>query len=181
MGAVCHGPAALVNVRLDNGEFMIDGKEVSGFTNDEELFPIPDAREVFPFLLEDRLRSRGASFQAGVSYLEQVSQDGNLITGQNPWSVWLLVESMIQQLGYQPISRTITTDENSVQILASYEEAGLQRARAHLEFLITTEEGRINRNLIAVHAILAAMRWDLVKAYELVRIVAAIKHAQDSV
>lgn len=180
VAAVCHGPAALVNVRLDNGEFMVASREISGFTNDEELFLIPDAREVFPFLLEDRLRSRGALFRAGGSYLEQVSTDDKLITGQNPWSVWSVADAIVQQLGFQPIPRTVTADEHSVEILASYDQAGFQRAQAHLQFLVTTNEVRINRNLIAMHALIAAMRWDLVKAFDLVRIVSATKRAQDT-
>ena len=47
VGAVCHGPAALVNVTLDNGQHLLQNKNVSGFTNDEELLLIPDAKTIF--------------------------------------------------------------------------------------------------------------------------------------
>jgi putative intracellular protease/amidase len=57
VGAVCHGPAALVIVMLDSGEALLVNKQVSGFTNEEGLFLIPSARETFPFLLEDGLAS----------------------------------------------------------------------------------------------------------------------------
>ncbi|MFT4820511.1 MAG: putative intracellular protease/amidase [Candidatus Azotimanducaceae bacterium] len=57
VGAVCHGPAALVIVMLDSGEALLVNKQVSGFTNEEGLFLIPSVRETFPFLLEDGLAS----------------------------------------------------------------------------------------------------------------------------
>jgi len=87
VGAVCHGPAALVNVTLDDGSSLLANKAVASFTNDEELLLIPDAKEVFPFLLQNKLVEQGANFDAGHVYLANMAQDGNLITGQNPWSV----------------------------------------------------------------------------------------------
>ena len=77
IGAVCHGPAALVNVVLDNGTSILENKTVSSFTNEEELFLIPDAKTIFPFLLQDKLEAQGAIFDAGQRYLKQVSHDGN--------------------------------------------------------------------------------------------------------
>lgn len=61
VAAVCHGPAALVNVRLFNGKFLVDGKRVSAFTNEEERAVKLD--QVVPFLLEDKLAERGASIE----------------------------------------------------------------------------------------------------------------------
>lgn len=73
VAAVCHGPAALVDVRLDNGNYLIDGRAVNAFTNKEEnLFSskwLPD----FPFMLEDRLVERGAKFQASDIMLSHVA------------------------------------------------------------------------------------------------------------
>ena len=71
----------------------------------KNLFLIPDAKAIFPFLLEDKLRQQGATPIVGKTYLEQVVQDDNLITGQNPWSVWKTAETIIYQLGYQPVTR----------------------------------------------------------------------------
>ena len=62
VGAVCHGPAALVNVTLSNGKPLLANKTISSFTSEEELFLIPDAREVFPFLLQEKLTEQGANF-----------------------------------------------------------------------------------------------------------------------
>jgi putative intracellular protease/amidase len=85
--AGCHGPAALVNVKRDNGEWFARNKNISAFTNEEELFLIPDAETVFPFLLQDKLTEQGTNFQAGLTYLQQVVHDKKLITGQNPRSL----------------------------------------------------------------------------------------------
>jgi putative intracellular protease/amidase len=64
VAAVCHGPAALVNVQLPDGSYLVDGKQVNGFTNvEEQMFGqkwMPD----FPFLLEDKLVERGGEFQS---------------------------------------------------------------------------------------------------------------------
>ncbi|MFK7889102.1 MAG: type 1 glutamine amidotransferase domain-containing protein [Gammaproteobacteria bacterium] len=180
VGAVCHGPAALVNVTLDDGRGLLENKKVSSFTNDEELFLIPDARDLFPFLLQDKLIAGGATFEAGLTYLEQVSHDGNLITGQNPWSVWPLAEAMIAQLGYTPIPRQITGDEHSVAILATYQEQGYATAREQLEMLVGRQQANVNRNLIAMHGIVAAMRGDVASSFQLVRLVAVAKRLQES-
>ena len=62
VGAVCHGPAALVNVTLNNGRPLLENKTVSGFTNAEELLLISDAKAIFPFLLQDKMIAQGANF-----------------------------------------------------------------------------------------------------------------------
>lgn len=179
VGAICHGPAALVNVKLDDGTTLLANKTVSSFTNDEELFLIPDAAEIFPFLLQDKLVAGGAVFIAGPNYLEQVSRDDNLITGQNPWSVWPLAEAMITRLGYTPIPRQITGDENSVAILAAYQALGFKPAREQMQAMIGSQGAVVNRNLIAMHGIVAAMRGEPIKAFQHVRLVATAKHLQE--
>ena len=84
VSAVCHGPAGLVNVRLSNGKYLIDGKRVSAFTNEEEKAVELD--NVVPFLLESNLKKRGAEFEQSGLWKKQVSVDGRLVTGQNPQS-----------------------------------------------------------------------------------------------
>ena len=124
VGAVCHGPASLINVTLSDGTPLLADKSVSGFTNEEELFLIPDAEELFPFLLQDKMTSQGAQFDAGTMYLKNVVKDGKLITGQNPWSTWELAEQMIKSLGYEPKPRIRTSEETSIEILIQYELEG---------------------------------------------------------
>ncbi len=73
IGAVCHGPMALVGVHLPGGRRLLDGRHVTGFTNEEELFLIADARAVFPVLLQDALMLEGASFAVEASSLAAVT------------------------------------------------------------------------------------------------------------
>jgi len=84
VGAVCHAPAAFVNVRRKDGEYLVKGKRVTGFTNAEEK--AVGLTEVVPFLLEDRLKERGALYSKGANWAPYVQADGKLVTGQNPAS-----------------------------------------------------------------------------------------------
>lgn len=84
VAAVCHGPAGLVNVQLSDGKYLVDGKKINGFTNEEEgLVKLTD---VVPFLLEDQLKARGGVFEKSGPWQVHVTVDGRLITGQNPQS-----------------------------------------------------------------------------------------------
>ena len=158
VGAVCHGPAALVMVMQDNGRPLLENKKVSSFTNDEELLLIPDAETIFPFLLQDKLSEQGARFNQGAMYLEQISHDKNLVTGQNPWSTWKLAETMVAQLGYTPKYREITAEENAVQVLETYETHGSQKAKGLIDHMSNVENKPIARQLIAMHSVMAAMK-----------------------
>lgn len=171
VSAVCHGPAALVNVTLDNGEKLLANKSVSGFTNEEELLLIPDAKQIFPFLLEDKLIEQGASFQKGLTYLEQVSQDGKLITGQNPWSVWKVAELVVAELGYQVKPRQRTPEEYAVDLLAVYRVNGLEAAMSYIE----QHPQDYQRILILMHGIMAFMQWDISEGIDLLRIANSLK------
>lgn len=180
IGAVCHGPAALVDVTLDNGRPLVENKTISGFTNDEELLLIPDAKSIFPFLLQDKLAAQGGRINNGKMYLEKISHDNNLITGQNPWSTWLLAETMIKQLGYTPKERTITAEENAVKILSIYHTQGSQKAKDQIKKMIITENKKINRVLIASHSILAAMQGHIGQFYDLISLVKYTKNQEAS-
>jgi putative intracellular protease/amidase len=81
---VCHSPAALVNVKAINGEPLVKGKELTGFSNTEE--EAVQLTKVVPFLLEDELTKQGAHYTKGDDWAPYVKQDGLLITGQNPGS-----------------------------------------------------------------------------------------------
>lgn len=172
VSAVCHGPAALVNVELDNGEMLIANKQVSAFTNEEELTIIPDAEQIFPFLLESKLVSQGAKFQAGTTYLEKVTQDGKLITGQNPWSVWTLAEKVVAELGYQPKARARTPEEHAIELLMTYEAQGFEAAQAEMK----QKPQEYQRLLIVMHGILAFMQFDIGKGIDLLSLANQIKN-----
>src|SRR6478609_463088 len=96
VGAVCHGPAGLVNVRLSNGGYLVAGKTVSAFTNEEERAVKLDA--VVPFLLETRLVERGARFEGAANWQEKVVVSQRLVTGQNPASATGVAKAMVTLL-----------------------------------------------------------------------------------
>jgi len=173
VGAVCHGPAALVNVTLDDGSPLLANKTVTSFTNDEELLLIPNAKEIFPFLLQSKLEEQGAKFDAGHVYLEQVIQDGKLVTGQNPWSVWAVAESMVEQLGYTPVDRQITAEENTISILNTYEDKGYQQAKAQIKSMQANQKDSVDRILLAMHSVVSVMQFELGKSYDLLGLLAS--------
>ncbi|WP_347051076.1 type 1 glutamine amidotransferase domain-containing protein [Flavobacterium olei] len=92
---VCHAPAVLKNVKV-NGEFLVKGKKVTGFTNEEE--EAVGLTKVVPFLLEDALTQNGAAFSKGPNWAPYAVEDGLLITGQNPASSKLVAGKLLQKL-----------------------------------------------------------------------------------
>ncbi len=96
VAAVCHAPAALINVRGKNGEYLVKGKRVTGFANTEE--EAVGLTSVVPFLLEDQLRERGAIYSKMDNWIPYVQVDGKLITGQNPASSHPAAEELLKLL-----------------------------------------------------------------------------------
>ncbi|MGH1335682.1 MAG: type 1 glutamine amidotransferase domain-containing protein [Aureispira sp.] len=96
VSAVCHGPAGLVNIKLTDGSYLVAGKTVSGFTNEEE--EAVGLTDVVPFLLEDVLIERGATFEKVDNWQVKVSVDQRLITGQNPASATAVGQALKEQL-----------------------------------------------------------------------------------
>jgi len=84
IGSVCHGVVALLSLQDNEGELLIKGKNLTGFSNIEE--ESAGLSKVVPFLLETQLTSLGALYTKGESYVSYFVTDGNLITGQNPAS-----------------------------------------------------------------------------------------------
>ncbi len=92
VGAVCHGPVALLNVKLDSGDYLIKGKNLTGFSNaEEEIY----AAEDVPFLLQSALEGQGATFSAAEPWQAHTVVDGRLVTGQNPASGGPVARDMI--------------------------------------------------------------------------------------
>ncbi|MXN92078.1 type 1 glutamine amidotransferase domain-containing protein [Flavobacterium sp. Sd200] len=97
VGAVCHGPAGLVNIKLSNGKYLVEGKKVSGFTNEEET--AVKLEKVVPFLLEDKLKSRGGIYEKSGMWQNHSVADQRLVTGQNPQSAKSVGEGILKELG----------------------------------------------------------------------------------
>ena len=93
VAAVCHATAAFLNIKDADGEFVVKGKAVTGFTNSEE--EAVQLTEVVPFLLEDELIKRGGDYQKVADWNAFAIQDGLLISGQNPQSSELAAEKLL--------------------------------------------------------------------------------------
>ena len=96
VAAVCHAPAVLVNVTSANGDALVMGRQVTGFSNSEEA--AVGLTEVVPFLLEDRLQALGGVYSAGEDWQPYALVDGLLITGQNPASSELVADQLLSVL-----------------------------------------------------------------------------------
>ena len=118
IGAVCHGPAALVDVKLGDGTLLVAGKAITGFTNEEEaVFGKRWAKE-FPWQLEDALRGRGARWQEAPLMMAKVVVDGRLVTGQNPYSTPGVADAIVRATGRTPVVRTPWRDELTMALAA---------------------------------------------------------------
>lgn len=134
VAAVCHGPAALVNVTLDNGDYLVKGKAINGFTNTEEqLFGKKWAKQ-FEFMLEDKLKERGGVFESSPMMLSHVAVDGRLITGQNPTSTVDAARAMIEAMGGEPGVMPEYQDDKTLGLIADIlnnAKQGIKKYRAN--------------------------------------------------
>jgi putative intracellular protease/amidase len=96
----CHGTAALVDLRLSDGSYLVDGKTVTGFANVEEEFSDRFVgQRVMPWRVEDVLRERGANYIDGGLFKAFAVRDGRLITGQQQYSGRKVAQMVIEALG----------------------------------------------------------------------------------
>ncbi|MGK4007211.1 type 1 glutamine amidotransferase domain-containing protein [Sorangium sp. So ce1036] len=99
VAAVCHGPGALVGVRLASGEPLVKGRRVSAFSDEEEQ--AVGLAGVVPFALESRLRALGGRYERGPMWKPFAVRDGRLVTGQNPASSALVAQETLAALAEQ--------------------------------------------------------------------------------
>ena len=93
---VCHAPSALLKAKTENGEPLVKGKKVTGFTDTEE--EAVGLTKVVPFLLEDELKNLGAHYSKGNDWSIYTQHDGLLITGQNPASSEAVAKLLLKVL-----------------------------------------------------------------------------------
>jgi putative intracellular protease/amidase len=96
VAAVCHAPAVLLNARDENGEPLVKGKQVTGFSNSEEA--AVELTDVVPYLLEDQLVSMGGVYQKVDDWHPLVVVDGLIITGQNPGSSEVVANALVNAI-----------------------------------------------------------------------------------
>jgi putative intracellular protease/amidase len=96
----CHGTAALVDLKLSDGTYLVDGKTVTGFANVEEQFSDGFVgQQVMPWRVEDALREHGANYINGGLFKAFAVRDGRLITGQQQYSGRKVAQMVIEALG----------------------------------------------------------------------------------
>ena len=98
VGAVCHAPAVLRNVRGADGQPLVKGKQVTGFSNSEEA--AVQLTAVVPFLVEDMLKANGGHYSCAADWHSHVAVDGLLVTGQNPASSEASAAALLKLLGH---------------------------------------------------------------------------------
>ena len=99
LALVCHAPGALINVRAADGQPLVAGRHVTGFTNSEEA--AVDLTTVVPFLIEDVFMRLGARYEKAPDWQVHVVTDGRLITGQNPASSEGVAHALLSMLAHQ--------------------------------------------------------------------------------
>lgn len=97
VAAVCHAPGVLRHAKTADGQPLVKGKRVTGFTNSEE--EAVQLTKVVPFLVEDELKAKGGIFSKGPDWASYVLTDGLLLTGQNPASSQATAEALLAKLG----------------------------------------------------------------------------------
>ncbi len=96
VAAVCHAPGVLRNAKSTDGNPLVKGKSVTGFSNSEE--DAVKLTEIVPFLVESDLISKGANYSKGDDWQPYVIADKNLITGQNPASSELTAKKVLERI-----------------------------------------------------------------------------------
>ena len=97
VSAVCHGVGALLNIKKVDGTYLIDGKEITGYSTKEE--ELGKALDKIPFRLEEALKENGAKYKKGlIPFTSYTRVDGRVITGQNPQSTTELAKLVLKHL-----------------------------------------------------------------------------------
>lgn len=94
--AVCHGVVGLLNLKDEQGNYIIQGKKVTGFTNTEER--LSQKQNQVPFSTEVALKKRGALYMKKRFFKSFAVRDGRVITGQNPWSPRAVAQLLVNAL-----------------------------------------------------------------------------------
>lgn len=96
VATVCHAPGVLRHVKDAQGQPLVKGKRVTGFSNSEE--EAVQLTDVVPFLVEDMLKANGGIYTKADDWASYVTTDGLLLSGQNPASSEATAEALLAKL-----------------------------------------------------------------------------------
>ncbi|MEO2266712.1 type 1 glutamine amidotransferase domain-containing protein [Pseudoalteromonas sp. YIC-656] len=151
IAAVCHGPAALVNIKLDDGTYYVANKYVNSFTYVEDSAFKKEHLDKYPMIVQTELEARGAHFIANNPMLPFVARDGNLITAQNPTSVAKAAEALLIAMGTTPAARIAFKDEATMELIAMARSMGV----AQLDIAMTKNPERYDTMYLALYGLYA--------------------------
>ena len=124
VGAVCHAPAVLRHVTID-GQPLVRGKRVTGFTNSEEA--AVQLTTVVPFLVEDELKRLGGRYEQAADWASFAITDGRLVTGQNPASSTASAEALLALHAAQPATKSLYERLGGVYSIATVVDDFIER------------------------------------------------------
>lgn len=146
VAAVCHGPAALVDVKLQDGSYLVANKKVNGFTNEEEQLFGQKWMPHFEFMLEDKLVERGGKFQSSPIMLNHVAVDERLITGQNPSSTAAVALELVKSLGVKEVPMEQYKDDETLALVADVLAGDTQASKT-----LSTNPEQYNIKLVGMY------------------------------
>lgn len=146
IAAVCHGPAALAEVKRADGQALVAGRRLTGFSNEEEAAFGKKWAAQFPWLLEDKLKAQGARWEEASLMMPKVVVDGRLITGQNPFSTTAMTEAVLRALGTEPLARQPFRDEATMNLAQRW----LDGEQATVQALLAADAKAYKMDLVAM-------------------------------
>ncbi|QOL25611.1 type 1 glutamine amidotransferase domain-containing protein [Thalassotalea sp. LPB0316] len=165
IAAVCHGPAALIDIKLADGRYYVAGKRVNSFTLIEDKAFKKENIEKYKVIAQTELENRGAHFIANSPMLPFITRDGNLITAQNPMSVAKAAEALLVQMGITPAKRELFKDEATMELIAKAKSMGM----SHIDLALTQQPEAYDMMYLALYGLYAydLAQTDVDKAKEL--------------
>lgn len=98
--AVCHSTAILLDTKLSNGKYLVEGKTWTGFADSEEQYADNAVgQRIQPFWIETEARKmKNTTFKVKEAFTPYAIMDGNLITGQQQNSGAAAAQLVIEAL-----------------------------------------------------------------------------------
>ncbi|MEM6767638.1 MAG: nuclear transport factor 2 family protein [Bacteroidota bacterium] len=95
IAAVCHGTAGIVNLKTEDGKYLIEGKNVNGVPDAQENKSLAHYQH-YPFIIETVMKERGGIFKHSDIRDPHMEVAGRLITGQNSVSTEMVTKKSIE-------------------------------------------------------------------------------------